>query len=134
MLLGYATGELPAAGDYAGIDPYPEIAGLSAGLAGALDDLLRVLTDWWRDALAPRAPDAWASRLRKLVESLFQPGDDTERTVLAALDDGNTQLLLQLADAARQRGLRDVAGLRRAGEVLFTRERCEILELADIHD
>ena len=87
MLLGYATGELPAAGDYAGIDPYPEIAGLSAGLAGALDDLLRVLTDWWRDALAPRAPDAWASRLRKLVESLFQPGDDTERTVLAALDE-----------------------------------------------
>jgi len=53
---------------------------------------------------------------------------------LAALDDGNAQLLLQLADAARQRGLGDVAGLRRAGEVLFTRERCEILKLADVHD
>ncbi|MBU6270981.1 MAG: exodeoxyribonuclease V subunit gamma [Betaproteobacteria bacterium] len=86
MLLGYATGELPAAGDYAGIEPYPEVAGLSAGLAGALDELLRVLTEWWRDAVSPRPPGAWALRLRSLLESLFRATDDTDRGVLAALD------------------------------------------------
>jgi hypothetical protein len=53
---------------------------------------------------------------------------------LAALHDGNAQLLLQLADAARERGLRDVAGLGRAGEMLFARKGSEILELTDIHD
>ena len=31
MLLGYATGDLPAADGYAGIEPYAEVAGLEAG-------------------------------------------------------------------------------------------------------
>ena len=52
---------------------------------------------------------------------------------LAALDDGHAQLLLELPDAARQRGLRHVAGLGRAREVLFAREGDEVLELADVH-
>ena len=103
MLLGYATGELPAAGDQAGIEPYAEIAGLSAGLAGALDELLRVLTAWWRDALVPRAPGAWAARLRRLLEALFQATDDTERSVLAALE----QALADWLEACEAGGFTD---------------------------
>ena len=52
---------------------------------------------------------------------------------MAALDDGDAKLLFELADAAGQRRLRDVARLRRAGEVLFAGKRDKILKLADIH-
>jgi tRNA (mo5U34)-methyltransferase len=52
---------------------------------------------------------------------------------LAAGHDGNTQVLLKLVDAARKRGLGDIAGLRRAGEVLLAGKGCEILKLPDIH-
>jgi hypothetical protein len=52
---------------------------------------------------------------------------------LAALDDGDAQFLLQLADPSRERGLRDVAGLGGAGEVLLAGECREILKLADVH-
>lgn len=87
MLLGYATGDLTAAAAYAGIEPYAEIAGLGAGLAGALAELLHTLTVWWGDTLTPRTPEAWAARLRRLTGELFQPTDDTERGVLVALGD-----------------------------------------------
>ena len=52
---------------------------------------------------------------------------------LAALDNRYTQLLLQLADAPRQRRLRDVANLRRPREMLLARQRGEILQLPDVH-
>jgi len=52
---------------------------------------------------------------------------------VTALDDGNAELLFELADAAGERRLRDVAGLCRAGEVLFARKRDKILELPNIH-
>jgi hypothetical protein len=52
---------------------------------------------------------------------------------LPALDDRHAELLLELPDAARQRGLRHVAGLGRAGEVLLAGEGDEVLELTDIH-
>lgn len=94
MLLGYASGELAAATEaYAGIEPYAEVAGLGAGLAGALAELLHTLTVWWGDALAPRTPEAWAARLRRLTGELFQPTDDTERGVLAALGDALAEWL-----------------------------------------
>ena len=51
---------------------------------------------------------------------------------LAALDDGNAKLLLKLADAPGKRGLRDVASLRRPGEMLLARQRREVLNLTDV--
>ena len=52
---------------------------------------------------------------------------------MAALDNRDAELLFELADAAGQGRLRDVTGLRRAGEVLFAGKRDKILKLADIH-
>ena len=52
---------------------------------------------------------------------------------LAALDDGNPQLLLKLPDAPRKRGLRDIASRRRPGEMLLAGERREVLNLTDVH-
>lgn len=100
MLLGYASGELPAAEGYAGIEPYAEVAGLAAGLAGALDELLRALVRWWEDSRTPRRPQDWADRLRRLLAEFFQPTDEGERGVLAALEDALAEWLDACAGAA----------------------------------
>ena len=52
---------------------------------------------------------------------------------LATLDDGHAELLLELPEAPRQRGLRHVTGLGRAREMLLAGEGDQILELTDIH-
>ena len=52
---------------------------------------------------------------------------------LAAFDDWHAELLFELTDAAGECRLCDVAGLRRPREMLFTRQRDKILELADVH-
>ena len=114
MLLGYASGELAAATEaYAGIEPYAEVAGLDAGLAGALAELLHTLTGWWSDALAPRTPEAWAARLRRLTGELFQPTDDTERGALAALGDALAEWL-EACEAAGFDDPLDLAVVREA--------------------
>ena len=99
MLLGYATGELPDAAGHAGIEPYPEVAGLSAALAGSLAEALQLLTDWSRDAQAARTPMAWVERLRGLVAALFEPVDDADRAMLAALEEA-LAAWLQACEAA----------------------------------
>jgi exodeoxyribonuclease V gamma subunit len=87
MLLGYATGALDQAAGFEGIEPHAEVAGLSVGLAGALAELLQALDTWWQDACTPRTPAAWAERLRALVTAFFAATDDSDRAVLAAVDD-----------------------------------------------
>ncbi len=87
LLLGYATGALEQGEGFAGIEPHAEVAGLSAGLAGALADLLQTLDQWWQDCQLPRTPPQWAERLRALLAQLLEATDDTDRAVLAALDD-----------------------------------------------
>lgn len=109
MLMGYATGDLglppPSASTATtafDIEPYAEVAGLSAGLAGALDLLLERLQAWWSDARAPRTPEAWGPRLRALVQAFFKPTDDSERALLAAVDEalGNWLLTCERAGFA----------------------------------
>lgn len=87
MLLGYATGELVGASGFAGIEPYPEVAGLDAGLAGALAELLQKLSAWWADSSGMRTPLAWADRLRDLLADLFAATDENERALFGALGD-----------------------------------------------
>jgi hypothetical protein len=52
---------------------------------------------------------------------------------LATFDDRHTEFLFELTDAARERRLRHVTGLRGAREVFLARERDQILQLADVH-
>ena len=96
MLLGYATGALESVdseGGFAGIEPHAEIAGLSAGMAGALAELLRALTLWWSESDVSRSPAVWAERMRSLIADFFEADDDTDRAVLAALDNALTSWL-----------------------------------------
>ncbi|MEO6031344.1 MAG: exodeoxyribonuclease V subunit gamma [Burkholderiaceae bacterium] len=109
MLLGYATGDLDAG--FNDIEPYGEVAGLSAGLAGALAELLGTLDAWWLDGAVPRSPHAWGERLRRLVTELFAATDDADRALMAALDDALTAWL-QACEAATFDAAVDLAVVR----------------------
>ena len=97
MLLGFASGSGPAAGA-AGpahlhrrtrlghIEPYAEVAGLGAELAGQLATLLERLLGWWALAGAETDPAGWALRFRQLLADFFAAQTDADRAMLAALD------------------------------------------------
>ncbi len=89
MLLGYAAGslaELPQAAGWAGIEPYAEVGGLDAELAGSLAHLLRALLDWWQCCETDATPAVWAGRGRDLLKALFTPAEDLDGQVLEALE------------------------------------------------
>ena len=90
MLLGYATGslnELPDASGWDGIEPYDEIGGLEAELAGVLARLVQTLIDWLQQAAEPATPSSWATRGRDLLQALFELLDEQERDAVSALGD-----------------------------------------------
>ena len=90
MLLGYCSG-MPARegtdASFDGIEPYAEVGGLDAALAGSLFHLLQTLRDWWSLAIVDATPDIWAERGRHLLESIASPCDDTDRQAIQALTD-----------------------------------------------
>jgi len=91
MLLGFASGmaaadePLPALND---IEPYGEVGGLEAELAGSLAHLLQALVDWWRVASTPATPATWAQRCRSLLTALVQAESKIDKQALRALEDG----------------------------------------------
>ncbi|MDY0746705.1 exodeoxyribonuclease V subunit gamma [Paucibacter sp. R3-3] len=96
MLLGYANGGGAA---LQGIEPYGEVGGLDAGLAGSLAELLERLSAW-RLALAEAAtPVQWAERLRALLQDFFELADERDRLTLAALEAGLNAWLQACATA-----------------------------------
>jgi exodeoxyribonuclease V gamma subunit len=86
MLMGYACGADPMPTAASGPDPYAEVGGLDAELAGALAHLLQALIDWWETCATAASPAQWAERGRALLAALFKPQDDTDRNALSALD------------------------------------------------
>jgi exodeoxyribonuclease V gamma subunit len=111
MLLGYATGELGAG--HAGIEPYTEVAGLSAALAGALAELLAVLEPWWEGCAVPSTSEAWGPRLRGLLQQVFTATGDSDRAMLSALDDALSGWL-QACEAAGYEDPVELAVVREA--------------------
>jgi exodeoxyribonuclease V gamma subunit len=93
MLLGYAVGAVDDAGGalpaapWAGIEPYAEVGGLAAGLAGSLAALLDVLQRWWRQAAEPATPGVWAERARALLQETLRARTEADRLLLVALDE-----------------------------------------------
>ncbi|MEX8513020.1 MAG: exodeoxyribonuclease V subunit gamma [Leptothrix ochracea] len=110
MLLGYASGASPA---FAGIEPYADVAGLDAALAGALAELIQALIDWSTLAAQAAAPSVWAERARALVRAFFAPQDEAERLLVVALDE-SLERWLQACDEAGFTELISVAVLRSA--------------------
>ena len=88
MLLGYAVagpGGRPA--PWAGIEPFDEIGGLDAALAGQLARLLDALDQWWQRLREPVAPGVWVPRLRGLLEAFFAADEEREQWLLSELHD-----------------------------------------------
>ncbi|WP_406666145.1 exodeoxyribonuclease V subunit gamma [Gallaecimonas sp. GXIMD1310] len=81
-LLGYAQG---AQGAFAGIEPYDEVAGLAAGAAGSLADLLATLEHFWQQLRQLHSPEQWAPLLRELLAGLFMAQSADDRLTLEQL-------------------------------------------------
>lgn len=94
MLLGYASGSRSVVGSdglqqpaaWGEIEPYDEVGGLGAELAGVLAAVLERLMHWWNEALVDAVPDAWAQRLRQLAQDMFDPQDEVEQALLDGLE------------------------------------------------
>lgn len=94
MLLGYASGSRPIETDgatprtatFRDIEPFDEIGGLDAEIAGVFANVLTRLIDWRQQALQDATPDMWAQHLRELLEHVFLAQDDSDRIWLGALD------------------------------------------------
>ncbi len=88
MLLGYAVaGPAGHPGPWAGIEPFDEIGGLDAALAGQLARLLDALSLWWGLLREPVPPGEWVSRLRDLLDAFFAAEEEREQWLLGRLDE-----------------------------------------------
>lgn len=109
MLLGYASGAVVITGRSAApdIEPYDEIGGLEAELAGSLAHLLQALVQWWSVAVIPATPAVWIERGRDLLDAIAEPVTDIDRQALSALEDG----LAAWQAACEQAGFSEVVPL-----------------------
>jgi exodeoxyribonuclease V gamma subunit len=96
MLLGYATGAGPSFGD---IEPYAEVGGLDAALAGALAELVESLLAWREQLDAVLTPKEWGERARALMSRFFRARDDEDRMMLNQLDEA-LQCWLEICENA----------------------------------
>ena len=91
MLLGYASGdgspEFGVDAAFQSIQPYAEVGGLEASIAGSLADLVDALVRWWTLASTPATPAQWADRGRQLIADFVEATDDRERLTVASLGD-----------------------------------------------
>ena len=91
MLLGFASGAvgvddpLPC---IAQIDPYAEIGGLEAELAGALAHLLQALVVWQDGASTAAPPATWVLRCRSLLAAMMRCETDTDKQALRLMEEG----------------------------------------------
>lgn len=96
MLLGYASG---AGESFAGIEPYAEVGGLDAALAGALAQLVDCLLNWRAQLDTPRTPAAWGEAAREMLSCFYAASDEDDRLTLSNLGEG-LQCWLETCDAA----------------------------------
>jgi exodeoxyribonuclease V gamma subunit len=82
MLLGYASG---AGASFAGIEPYAEVGGLDAALAGSLAQLIETLLAWRASLAQSRTPTEWGEQARALLAAFFDGAEEGDRLTLAQL-------------------------------------------------
>ncbi len=68
MLLGYSMGDDEPWG---GVQPYGEIGGLQASLAGRLNEFIRQLEQLWQALQLPHTPAEWETLLSTMLEQFF---------------------------------------------------------------
>jgi exodeoxyribonuclease V gamma subunit len=116
MLTGFMVGDAPHAlhasqtvgadvNDIAtqadGTEPYAEVGGLDASLAGALAHVLDALDAWWVVATVPATPAEWVARGRALAAALFQ-SSPTGQAATAAAREADEQALAALHEAGQR--------------------------------
>ncbi|MDM7943565.1 MAG: exodeoxyribonuclease V subunit gamma [Hydrogenophaga sp.] len=114
MLLGYCAGALDGAAGGAGwdgIEPYTEVGGLDAGLAGGLAHLLRTLDRWWLVSRKSCTPRQWHEHANGLLDALFERVDEADGQALGALKDALSSWL-RACDLAGFEAEADLAVLR----------------------
>ncbi|MDR9438505.1 MAG: exodeoxyribonuclease V subunit gamma [Halomonas sp.] len=85
LLLGYAVGDA-AEGHWQGIEPYDDIGGLEAALAGPLVSLVDTLEAQWQTLAEPADVTTWGERLRHLLEACFLAESDQDLMALTRLE------------------------------------------------
>ena len=85
MLLGYASG---AGASFRDIEPYAEVGGLDAALAGSLAQLIETLLAWRASLAQLRTPAEWGERARALLAAFFDASEEGDRLTLGQLQDG----------------------------------------------
>jgi exodeoxyribonuclease V gamma subunit len=96
LLLGYTVGDGDA---WQGIEPFDDIGGLEASLAGPLATLLEKLENTWETFCQPTDAATWVQRLRTLMETFFLTDDAQESVMLTKLENGLQQLLESSSEA-----------------------------------
>ena len=84
MLLGYSVGDGEA---WSGIEPYAEVGGLQAGLAGQLDQFITSLGQLWGELQTDAGPTEWARRLARIRDDFFADPDADSLLVFKRLED-----------------------------------------------
>ncbi|TDX31678.1 DNA helicase/exodeoxyribonuclease V gamma subunit [Modicisalibacter xianhensis] len=85
LLLGYTVGTA-AEGAWRDIEPFDDIGGLEAQLAGPLATLLETLEDQWHAMRGDTDVIGWGTRLRALLEACFLAEDARDSLVLTQLE------------------------------------------------
>lgn len=96
MLLGYASG---AGASFGGIEPYAEVGGLDAALAGSLAQLVDCLLHWRAQLDTPRTPAEWGAQAREMLACFYAASIEEDRLTLASLDQA-LQCWLETCDDA----------------------------------
>ncbi|SHE45495.1 DNA helicase/exodeoxyribonuclease V, gamma subunit [Modicisalibacter ilicicola DSM 19980] len=85
LLLGYAVGDATE-GAWQGIEPFDDIGGLEAQLAGPLSALLDTLERQWHALHEETDANDWVRRLRRLLEECFRAEAAEDSLMLAQLE------------------------------------------------
>lgn len=100
LLLGYAVGSA-AEGPWQGVEPYDDIGGLEAALAGPLVSLIDTLEAQWQALAEPCDVAGWGERLRDLLAACFLADADRDLMALTRLE----QALEAWQESAEEAGL-----------------------------
>ena len=84
MLLGYASG---AGANFQHIEPYAEVGGLDAALAGSLAQVIETLLAWRERLSQARTPVDWGDQARAMLADFFAAADEGDRLTLGQLND-----------------------------------------------
>lgn len=96
MLVGYAIGD---GAPWQDIEPYAEVAGLSASLAGQLAAFVRALQSAWQALATPATPAQWRHVIMSLLDDIALTDEEEDARLVASVIDALEQWQQHCDDA-----------------------------------